>query len=394
MPRVLALEPGRQLVGDHVPVEEAHDVERDAEHALVVADGDDRRQPVEPGGADRVLQPRLAHHVVRRGRQRRPRRPAQDEAARSPRSSRNVKFEPPPSPIRVARDRPAAEAVRRRGTPRRARATISGARSPRRIAAMLRRVRRRLYLMRHAEVSYVGEPDPEVVRLTERGHEQAAAAHRALDGRRLRPRRHEHAAANGRDGRGRRAGRRAASAWPEFDEWRGGRLDAVPPEELEQVFVGSLHDPARSTSASSAASRWARRSTASCLRSTASSREPWQTALAVFHGGVNRILISHALAGGRAYFGDVRAGARRASTCSTSATTARWIVRTVNYIPYDPLHPARDDDDGAPLARAAGVAQPRLIATTPPSATADADRCVPVSRSCSSTWASSTVTTG
>ena len=45
---------------------------------------------------------------------------------------------------------------------------------------MLRTVRRRLYLMRHAEVSYVGEHDPEAVSLTERGREQAAAAHRAL----------------------------------------------------------------------------------------------------------------------------------------------------------------------------------------------------------------------
>ena len=63
-----------------MPVEEAHHVERDAEHGLVLADGDDLREAVEPGDADRVLQPRLAHHVVRRGRQRRPRRPAQDEA--------------------------------------------------------------------------------------------------------------------------------------------------------------------------------------------------------------------------------------------------------------------------------------------------------------------------
>ena len=46
---------------------------------------------------------------------------------------------------------------------------------------MLCTLRRRLYLMRHAEVSYVGERDPEVVRLTERGLEQAAAAHRALE---------------------------------------------------------------------------------------------------------------------------------------------------------------------------------------------------------------------
>jgi broad specificity phosphatase PhoE len=35
--------------------------------------------------------------------------------------------------------------------------------------------------MRHAEVSYAGERDPEVVRLTKRGLEQAGAAHRALE---------------------------------------------------------------------------------------------------------------------------------------------------------------------------------------------------------------------
>src|ERR1044071_5037948 len=43
-------------------------------------------------------------------------------------------------------------------------------------------MRRRLYLMRHAEVRYVGSHDVEQVRLTERGVEQAEAARRALDG--------------------------------------------------------------------------------------------------------------------------------------------------------------------------------------------------------------------
>ena len=60
------------------PVEEAHHVEVHAEDALVVADGDDLRQ------ADALrheceLQPRLAHHVVRRRRQRRARRAAEHE---------------------------------------------------------------------------------------------------------------------------------------------------------------------------------------------------------------------------------------------------------------------------------------------------------------------------
>jgi hypothetical protein len=72
-PRVLRLQPRRELVGDDPPVDPLHDVERDAEHGLVVAHRDDRRQAREPAGAERELQPRLAHHVVRRRRQRRSR---------------------------------------------------------------------------------------------------------------------------------------------------------------------------------------------------------------------------------------------------------------------------------------------------------------------------------
>ena len=89
------------------------------------------------------------------------------------------------------------------------------------------------------------------------------------------------------------------------------------------------------------ASRSVRRSTASCLRSSEYVAQPWQTALAVFHGGVNRILISHALAGGRAYFGTFE----QAPACINVldlGDDGRWIVRTINYIPYDPLHPARE----------------------------------------------------
>jgi broad specificity phosphatase PhoE len=170
---------------------------------------------------------------------------------------------------------------------------------------MLRAVRRRLYLMRHAEVSYVGQRDPEVVRLTERGREQAAAAYRGLADVALDlvvtsnlPRTVETAAivAPGRE----------PEQWDDFAELRGGRLDDIPREELEQV-------------------------------STATGG----TALAVLHGGTNRILLSHALAGGRAYFGTFE----QAPACINVLDLGgdgNWIVRTVNYIPYDPLHPARE----------------------------------------------------
>jgi probable phosphoglycerate mutase len=207
---------------------------------------------------------------------------------------------------------------------------------------MLRAVRRRLYLMRHAEVSYAGERDPEVVRLTESGLDQAAAAHRALSDVKFDlvvtsslPRTVETA--------GVVAPGREPQQWPDFDEWRGGRLDDVPREELEQMFVGSLQirdEGARFLGGESLGEALDR-------VLPAFERligEQWETALAVFHGGVNRILVSHALAGGRTYFGNFE----QAPACinvldlgSSSSSETGWIVRTVNYIPYDPLHPAR-----------------------------------------------------
>ena len=74
-----ALQPRRQAVGDDVPVEEPHDVERDADDGVVLADRDDRRQ-ADPVRRERELKARLAHHVVGGRRERRTRRPPQDVA--------------------------------------------------------------------------------------------------------------------------------------------------------------------------------------------------------------------------------------------------------------------------------------------------------------------------
>jgi broad specificity phosphatase PhoE len=207
---------------------------------------------------------------------------------------------------------------------------------------MLRAVRRRLYLMRHAEVSYAGERDPEVVRLTERGLDQAAAAHRALSDVKFDfvvtsslPRTVETA--------GVVAPGREPQQWRDFDEWRGGRLDDVPRDELEQMFVGSLQirDEGVRFLGGESLGEALDRVLPAFERLIG---EQWETALAVFHGGVNRILVSHALGGGRTYFGNFE----QAPACinvldlgSSSSNETGWIVRTVNYIPYDPLHPAR-----------------------------------------------------
>ena len=93
-----------------MPVEEAHHVERDAQHAVVLADREDRRQ-ANPVGRERELEPRLAHHVVRRGRQRRPRRPAKHvPLVPSLDEEREVRAAAVPDPLDTQRS--GAEAVR------------------------------------------------------------------------------------------------------------------------------------------------------------------------------------------------------------------------------------------------------------------------------------------
>jgi probable phosphoglycerate mutase len=191
--------------------------------------------------------------------------------------------------------------------------------------------------MRHAEVSYVGERDPRIVLLTERGREQASAAGRALADVEFDavvtsslPRTIETAALVAPD--------QDPVPWPEFAEWRGGRLDDVPRDELEAFFVGSLHadDEAAQFLGGESLGEALDRILPAFERLLA---QEWETALAVFHGGVNRILISRALAGGRTYFGNFEQAPACINVLDLGADG--WIVRTVNYIPYDPLHPAR-----------------------------------------------------
>jgi len=196
--------------------------------------------------------------------------------------------------------------------------------------------------MRHADVSYVdhgGAPvNPETVQLTPRGLEQAAAARDALADVELDlvvasnlPRTAETAAivAPGHE----------VERWPDLAEWRGGRLDAIPPEELERAFVGALRvtdEGARFLGGESLGEALDRIHPA---LDRLVARE-WDTALAVLHGGVNRIVISYALSGDRTYFGTFE----QAPACINVLDLGDdgWIVRTVNYVPYDPLHPARD----------------------------------------------------
>jgi broad specificity phosphatase PhoE len=204
-------------------------------------------------------------------------------------------------------------------------------------------MRRRLYLMRHAEVSYFdpdGTPvDPVEVSLNEEGRAQAEAAATALEGVGLDRvltsglRRTVETASIVAPGR-------EPEAWPELSEIRGGRLSDIPPDALESEFVhafrGIIPGDARFLRGESIDELFDRVLPAVGRLVT---DESWDTALAVLHGGVNRAILSFALTGERTFLGHFE----QAPGCINVldiGLDSEWIVRAVGVAPYDLLHRA------------------------------------------------------
>jgi len=204
-----------------------------------------------------------------------------------------------------------------------------------------RDVRRRLYLMRHAEVSYFGDDgnpvDPVAVSLNQEGVAQARAAAQTLAGIELDrvltsglPRTLETAAivAPGRE----------PETWPDLTELRGGRLSEIPTDALEHEFVhafrGVIPHETRFLRGESIGELFDRVIPALERLVTA---DDWHTALAVLHGGVNRAILSWALTGERMFLGHFE----QAPACVNVldlGDDGEWIVRAVNIAAYDLLH--------------------------------------------------------
>jgi broad specificity phosphatase PhoE len=224
--------------------------------------------------------------------------------------------------------------------------------------------RRRLYLLRHAEVAYfdqAGTPvAPDEVPLTATGRGQAAAAGAALAevgfDRVLTsglPRTVETArlvlAAQG-PGTGPAAPDAPApggpspgrpdpvEAWPELRELVPGRLADLAPEELEAAFVGALSGvlpgPTRFLGGETIDQLFDR-----VLPALGRLLEDpgWDTVLLVLHGGVNRALLSYALTGERRFLG----GMEQAPACINVLDVdpaGSFVVRAVNATPWDPAY--------------------------------------------------------
>jgi len=202
-------------------------------------------------------------------------------------------------------------------------------------------MRRRLYLMRHGEVSYFGTDgrpvDPANVQLNEEGIAQATAVADALRSIELDrvvtsglPRTLETAAIV--------APEAEAESWPELRELQGGRLSEIPPDLLEHEFVnafrGVIPNDARFLRGESIGEFFDR--VLPALERLVVD-DTWHTALAVLHGAVNRAILSYALTGERMFLGPFE----QAPACVNVldlGDDGHWIVRAVNVAPYDLLH--------------------------------------------------------
>jgi probable phosphoglycerate mutase len=200
--------------------------------------------------------------------------------------------------------------------------------------------RRRIYLLRHGDVTYFDEQGrphrPDTVPLNDDGRRQAEAVARELAGARIDrvlasdlPRSVETAALV-TAGRG-----LAVETFADLREVRPGRLADLAGADIEQVFLGAFGQGL------SAESRFLGGETFGSLvaRVTACFQKlladpGWRSVLIVAHGGVNRVMLAHALGLGLAGI-----AALEQDPCCVNIIdvdgAGRFLVRLINHTPYN-----------------------------------------------------------
>ena len=197
--------------------------------------------------------------------------------------------------------------------------------------------RRRVYLMRHAQVRYFEGLDPEQVVLTEEGLGQAEAARAALERIAF-----DRVVTSGLARTLETAGIVAPAVAPEarygLREIESGDIRGLPPERVHELmanaFRGVVPLDTRFLGGESIAELFDR-----VLPELAAllADESWDVLLLVLHGAVNRAILGHALTGDRIFLG----GFEQSPGCINVldiAPDGGWIVRAVNHTAYDPAH--------------------------------------------------------
>lgn len=196
--------------------------------------------------------------------------------------------------------------------------------------------RRRIYLMRHAQVRYFEGRHPEQVILTEEGRRQAEAAAGAL-----RDVSFDRVVTSGL-ARAEETARIvapgvAAEARYALREIESGDIRRLAPEEIQTMmtaaFRGVVPLESRFLGGEAVGALFDR--VLPELDALVAS-EDWDVALLVLHGGVNRAILGYALTGDRVFLG----GFEQAPGCINvlDVGASGWIVRSVSHLPYDPVH--------------------------------------------------------
>jgi broad specificity phosphatase PhoE len=213
---------------------------------------------------------------------------------------------------------------------------------------MTKHPRRRIFLMRHGSVTYFdasGKPIlPESVPLNEAGRAQATAAGREFARQQLQ---FDRVIVSGLPRTVETAQRALAETgqqieleiWPELEEIRGGRLSAIPDEQIQAAFTGAFEgvvaEDKRFLGGETVGELLDRVHPAlERLRADQS----WDTVLLVLHGGVNRAILSYALTGGqRTFFGGMSQTAGCINAIDVGDSAQDWVLRFSNYSPPAPL---------------------------------------------------------
>jgi probable phosphoglycerate mutase len=197
--------------------------------------------------------------------------------------------------------------------------------------------RRRIYLMRHAQVRYFEGVAPRDVLLTDEGRHQAAGARDALQEVRF-----DRVVTSGLPRTLETAQIVAPYASHEHErdlrEIESGELRGVDPAEVQRMmtaaFRGIVPLESRFLGGESIGELFDR--VQPRLQALLAAAD-WDTALLVLHGGVNRAILGFALTGERMFLG----GFEQAPGCINvldADDDGRAIVRAVNHTPYDPAH--------------------------------------------------------
>lgn len=209
--------------------------------------------------------------------------------------------------------------------------------------------RRRIYLMRHGDVTYFDATgraiDPETVPLNAHGRDQASAAGNAFAAHQIR---FDRVIVSGLPRTIETAQRVLAETHqhvelevePAWQEIHGGKLSNIPAADIEaaflSVFDGVVPDSTRFLGGETIGELFDR-----VLPALAALREDtaWDTVLLVLHGGVNRAILSHAItAGGRTFFGHLSQATGCINALDVGAAPHDWVLRMLNHSPPSPLH--------------------------------------------------------